>query len=138
MSRLNTLCFETCYQLKFDTIIRGQHVYKSICTPVENEKLQSFKDPRDEAKEYDKYAIGVYLEVPVKGIEEKKNNILVEHLPMEISQTIYHFLNTNNKLWASPTGERKRVIGLVVLTICRTNNQSSCGGSPSSRVRGTC
>ena len=46
---------------------------------------------------------------------------------MEISQIIYHFLNTadpNNKLWASPTGKRKREIGLVLRGryVALTNN----------------
>ena len=50
MSRSEALKFETCYQIKFDTVIRGYHVFKRIWTPIMKEKLQCFKDTREEAK----------------------------------------------------------------------------------------
>ena len=80
------------------------------------EKLQCFKDTREEANDYDKYAIGVYREQKTEQIETEKERILVGHIPIEISQLLYHFLNAHpsNKLWAMSTGKREREIGLVV------------------------
>lgn len=65
---------------------------------------------RKEAKDYDKYAVGVY-----------KENLLVGHIPIEISSLCFHFLNhkVENKIKAFITGKGHREIGLVVL-------QSSC------------
>ena len=56
MSRSEALKFETCYQIKFDTVVRGHQVYKRIWTPIIKEKSQCFKDSREEANDYDKYA----------------------------------------------------------------------------------
>ena len=65
MSRSEALKFETCYQIKFDTVVRGHQVYKRIWTPIIKEKSQCFKDTREEANDYDKYAIGLYCTVKV-------------------------------------------------------------------------
>ena len=64
----------------------------------------------------EKYAIGVYRELKTEQIETEKERILVGNIPIEISQLLYHFRNahSSNKLWAIPTGKRKREIGLVV------------------------
>ena len=58
----------------------------------------------------------MYRELKTEQIETEKERILVGHIPIEISQLLYHFLNAHlsNKLWAMPTGKRKREIGLVV------------------------
>ena len=88
MSRSEALKFETCYQIKFDTVIRGYHLFKRIWTPIMKEKLQCFKDTREEANDYDKYAIGVYRELKTEQIETEKERILVGHIPIEISTSL--------------------------------------------------
>ena len=67
--------------------------------------LETAPDMRKEAKDYDKYTVGVY-----------KENLLVGHTPMEISTLCFHFLirNVTNKIKAVITGTRDREIGLVV------------------------
>ena len=56
---------------------------------------------------YDKYAIDIFKE------QEEE---LVGHIPIELSQLTYHFLNESNENFveASVSGKRMREIGLVV------------------------
>ena len=70
------------------------------------ETVLSRKDTWEEAIEYNKYAIGIF----------KKQEQLVGHIPIELSQLIYHFLNESNEnfIEASVSGKRKREIGIVV------------------------
>ena len=72
---------------------------------MKGEVLDTASDEREEAKEYDKHAVGFY-----------KNDILVGHIPIEISSLCYHFINQDpgNKIKAKTTGKRHREIGLVV------------------------
>ena len=82
------------------------------------EILETASDDREEAKEYGKYAVGLY-----------KKDILVGHIPIEISSLCFHFINQDpgNKIKALSIGKRQREIGLVVLAklIFITNNKRS-------------
>ena len=51
---------------------------------AEGEVLEVAPVITKEAKDYDKYAVGVY-----------KENLLVDHAPREISSLYFHFLNHN-------------------------------------------
>ena len=66
-------------------------------------------DSREEAREYDKFAVGLYK-------EENDQKLLVSHIPIEISSLCYHFLKKSkkNNLNAVITGKRQREVGLVV------------------------
>ena len=90
-------------------------------TPVFNEKLSAKPDSREEAREYDKFAIGIYKEI------EDGENELVGHVPLELSSLLYHFLNadTFNFIKVIVIGKRKREIGLVVPAKfdCYTSNK---------------
>lgn len=100
------------YKIEFNGPIRGHHVYKDCWAPRLDEKLSCKPDPREEAQSYDKYALGVF-----KRVSESDNEKLVGHIPIELSQLLYHFLNTGengNKLTAAVVGKRKREIGLIV------------------------
>ena len=70
----------------------------------------------EEPKEQDKNAVGLY-----------KKDILVGHIPIEISSLCFHFINQDprNKIKALTTGKQQREIGLVVLAklIFLTNNK---------------
>ena len=78
--------------------------------------LEATSDDREEAKEYDKYVVGLY-----------KRDLLVGHIPIEISSLCFHFINQDpgNKIKALITGKREPEIGLVVPAklIFITNNK---------------
>ena len=64
--------------------IRGHHVYKEIWTPQKGDTLYCRKYNRSEALEFDKHAVGVF-----------KEDILVGHVPVEVSRIISYFLQAN-------------------------------------------
>ena len=89
----------------------------SSCSIVAiGEIIKAASDDRVEAKEYDKYAVGLY-----------KNDILFGHVLIKISSLCFHFINEDagNKIKALTTGKRKREIGLFVQAklIFITNNK---------------
>ena len=102
--------FRIMHRIKFQSLIRGHHVYKNVWSPYIGETLIAHPDNREEAQEYDKYAIGIY----------KKNNDgseeLVGHAPIELSSLLYHFLQASaeNCVNVEIIGKRKREVGLVV------------------------
>ena len=63
------------------SIIRCQHVYMDVWCATEGEGFEAAPDMRKEVKDYDKYVVGVY-----------KENLLVGHIPTEISSLCFHFL----------------------------------------------
>ena len=69
------------------------------------EMLEAASDGREEAKKYDKYAVGLY-----------KNYIVVGHIPIEISNLCFHFINkdSENKIKALTTGKEQRKSRLLV------------------------
>ena len=66
------------------------------------------RDSREEALEYDRNAIGIF--------KSGQSEILVGHLPIELSCLFKYFLEASpdNKLSATVTAKRKREVGLVV------------------------
>ena len=52
--------FRIMHQIKFESLIRGHHVYKNVWSPYKGETLIAQPDNRDEAQENDKYAVGIY------------------------------------------------------------------------------
>ena len=96
------------YETRIETLVRGHHVYKTIWTGVIGEKLFTSPDSREEAKAYDKYAIGIY--------KDSDFTELVGHAPIEISNIIYYFLRADerNHVNVQVTGKRKREVRLVV------------------------
>ena len=99
--------YDMYYKIEFNSVITGYHVYKRCSTPIMGETVLARKDTREEALDYDKYAIGIFKE------QEQK---LVGHIPIELSQLIYHFLKESNEnfIEASVSEKRMREIGLVV------------------------
>ena len=96
------------YKIEFNSVIQAHHVYKRCSIPIMGETVSVRKDTRDEALEYNKYAIGIFKE---------QQEELVRHTPIELSQLLYHFLNKSNEnfLKAAVSGKRMREIGLAVL-----------------------
>ena len=61
LARLNGIeDFKMLYEIKFGTVIRGYHVYNAIWKLTIGEELYAKHDEREEAKEFDKFAVGVY------------------------------------------------------------------------------
>ena len=108
MARLSPIKFEMGYKIEFQTAIRGHHIYKDVWVPLIGQELICKADNREEAKEYDKNAIGVFK----TGDPET----MVAHLPIELSCLLKYFLEASpeNNLIAVVSGKRKREVGLVV------------------------
>ena len=108
--------FLVCYKTEVTSLIRGHHIYKEVWDAAIGDTLEAASDDREEAKEYDKYSVGFY-----------KKDLLVGHIPMEISSLCFHFINQDpeNKIRAMITGKRQREIGLVLpgKIIFTTNNK---------------
>ena len=64
---------------RFLMAIRGHHIYKDQWAPSKGIKVTCFKDSRSEAKEHDRYPVGVY-------VKRSGKYALVGHVPIEISQ----------------------------------------------------
>ena len=73
------------------------------------ETVLTWKDTREKALEYDKYAIGIFNE---------QEDELVGHILNEFFHLIYHFLSKSNENFVEASVSRKRMreIGLVVPT----------------------
>ena len=91
--------FTVYYKTEVTSIIRDHHVYKEVWDAAIGEMLEAASDDREAAKEYDKYAVGLY-----------KKDILVGYIPIEISSLSFHFINQDavNKIKALTTGKRQR------------------------------
>ena len=77
--------FLVCYKTEVTSVIRGHHVYKEVWDATIGEMLEAASDDREEAREYDKYAVGLY-----------KKHLLVGHIPIEVGLNKIVF-TTNNK-----------------------------------------
>ena len=51
--------FTVCYKTEVTNIIRGHHVYKEVWDATIGEMPKPASDDREEAKECDKYAVGL-------------------------------------------------------------------------------
>ena len=93
---------EMLYKIKFGTVIRGHHVYKAILKPTIGEELYAKHDEREEAKEFDEFAVCIYHAVDMKK--------LVRHIPIKLSSLMYNFLvaNDNNSLRVIIAGKFER------------------------------
>ena len=81
--------FRIMHQIKFQSLIRGHHVYKNVLYPCKGETLIAQPDNRDEAQENDKYAVGIYKE------NDDGSKELVGHAAVEFSSLLYHFLQAS-------------------------------------------
>ena len=70
--------FRVCHKTELASVIRGHHVYMSVWSAAVGKKLFAASGPREEAREYDKFAVGLYK-------EENDQKLLVGHVPIEIS-----------------------------------------------------
>ena len=95
--------FAVGYKKEVTSIICGHHVYKEVWDAAIREMLKAASDEQEEAKEYDKYTVGLY-----------KKHILVEDIPTEISSSCFHFIDPGNKTKVLTTGKQQQQIGLVI------------------------
>ena len=98
------------YLLRFTSVARGHHVYKKIWKPVIGETLVYRHDTRAEAKQYDDFAVGIYL-----VDDQDDGQKLVGHVPIELSFLLCKcFTRDSCILKFSPAGARMLEDGLVV------------------------
>ena len=91
------------YTSEVSSIIRGHHLYMSVWSSTVGETLSTRPDNREEAKDYDKFAIVVY-----------KGDLLAGHEPIEISSLFYH-LNNNEQNTLTVIVTEKRIERLILL-----------------------
>ena len=94
------------YETEFRCTIRRHNVYKIAWFLVINEKFDCKKKRPRKSSKHDKRALGRFL----------KNGTLVSHIPIELSNLIYFFLEsaTENFLSAFAVVPRKHEVGLAV------------------------
>ena len=98
------------YLLRFTSVARGHHVFKKIWKPVVGETLVCRHDTRAEAKQYDDFAVGIYL-----VDDQDDGQKLVGHVPIELSFLLCKFLTRDSCILKfCPAGERMLENGLVV------------------------
>ena len=94
MSRTLPVKFSKLHEISFTTNNCRHHVYKSVWTPKNGEKLDCHIHDCHAASMYDNHAIGVY--------KQEKYSTLVGHVTIECS-TLLNFLNADkeNRLTAN-------------------------------------
>ena len=88
------------FDFRFESVIRGHHVYKTMWTPIVGELLQL---ALENGNAHDVYAVTVL-----------KNACTVGHVPREISRIFYFFLSHDGTIEAEVVGHRKKGHGLEV------------------------
>ena len=106
--------FRFMHQIKFQSLIRGHHVYKNVWSPYKWKTLTTKPDNRDEAQENNKYTVGIYQ----KNDDGSKE--LVGHAAVELLRLLYHILQASaeNVINVEVVGKIKREVGLVVRAKC--------------------
>ena len=114
--------WKVAFEIFFESVIRGNHVYKQYLKPCLGEVLKCSPDDREEARLHDTNALGAF-----KVNSEKANSetILFGNLLMELSFLRKSFMSndTRNKITASVIGSRKRENSLVVPCLYRAKMQ---------------
>ena len=83
-----------------ESVARGHHSYKRVWSPTVGEVLQL---SREEGNAHDRFAVCL-----VKG------EVVVDHVPRELSRKIWHFLRHCGRATCEVTGRRKFGKGLEV------------------------
>ena len=110
MARSHGIEFQKMHLLRFTSVARGHHVYKKIWKPVIGETLVCRHDTRVEAKQYDDFAVGIYL-----VDDQDDGQKLVGHVPIELSFLLCKFLTRDSCILKfSPAGARILEDGLVI------------------------
>ena len=100
-------CWHFAYEVRFSSVIRGHHVYKTEWSPKVGEILICQNEEREETKEHDEYAVGTFLQ---------ENHKLAGHVSLELSFLVFTFVQAHkeNQVRVAVTGTRTLENGLVV------------------------
>ena len=79
--------FTVCYKTEVTSIIRGHYVYKEVQDAAIGEMLEAACDDREEAKEHDKYAVGLFKKAILGGIYQQKFQVYVSISSIKIQGT---------------------------------------------------
>ena len=85
MARSHGIEFQKMYLLRFTSVARGHNLYKKIWKPVIGETLVC-RHTRAEAKQYDDFAVGIYL-----VDDQDDGQKLVGHVPIELFPSLQIF-----------------------------------------------
>ena len=115
---MSVVKFRIMHQIKFQSLIRGHHVYKNVWSPNKGETLIAQPDTRDEAQGNDKYALGIYN----KNDDESKE--LFGHATKSL---LYNFLQASAEscINVGVIGKRKREIELMQYNVFTRNKRTA-------------
>ena len=91
---------EDDFSFRFESVIRGHHIYKDVWVPFIGEILRL---GRENNNEQDHHAVAVL-----------KDNATVGHAPREISTIFFYFLGHDGTIEAEVAGHRQYGVGLEV------------------------
>ena len=110
MARSHGIEFQEMYLSRFTSIAQGHHVSKKIWKSVIGETLVYRHDTRAEAKQYDDFAVGIYL-----VDDQDDGQKLVGQVPIKLSFPICKFLTSDSCIIKfSLSGARMLEDGIVV------------------------
>ena len=82
------------FQLSFSSVVRGFHVYQEVWTPVLNAE---YSTSQEHGNIEDQYAVAVI-----------NNDQVVGHVPRELSQTFWYFIEREGEIICKVTGRKQR------------------------------
>ncbi len=82
------------FRVSFGSVVRGFHIYKFIWTPVVNDE-HSVQQERGNAE--DQYAVAII-----------NNDLIVGHVPRELSQIFWFFIERGGEISCRIMGRRQR------------------------------
>ena len=85
----------TPYNMVFEDVITGHHVYKDIWVPIMNEELVCEREPQNS---HDQNAIKIL-----------KDGVIVGHVPRNFSKVFSYLLLSGTRITATVTGARQNL-----------------------------
>ena len=82
------------FGVSFGSVVRRFHVYKAIWTPVLNAEHST---QQEHGNTEDQYAVAII-----------NNDVVVGHVPKELSQTFWFFIERGGEISCKTTGRRQR------------------------------
>ena len=81
------------FGVSFGSVVRGFHVYKAIWTPVSNAEHST---QQEHGNTEDQYAVAII-----------NNDVVVRHVPKELSQTFWFFIERGGEISCRIIGRRQ-------------------------------
>lgn len=85
------------FELTYESSVRGFHVYKDVWSPILLEVLQTRQEPGNLE---DEHAVAIIK-------ESSSVEIIVGHVPRDISRICWYFLQNDGEITCEVTGSRR-------------------------------